>query len=107
MLKLERSKDTGGKERKRIRRSPELLLKELDEKRKKLEERIYKKNSEAVQHIGIAILKSAGFDFTTITEDDIEDIENMTERGMEIVSSIVAKAHKNLCLGGSNCPRCN
>ena len=36
---------------KRVRRSPEVLMKELDEKMKKLEGRIYKKNKEAVHHI--------------------------------------------------------
>lgn len=37
------SRESKGPTAKRIRRSPELLIKELDTKMKKLEERIYKK----------------------------------------------------------------
>lgn len=76
----------------RVRRSPEVLMKELDEKMKKLEARIYKKNKEAVHHIGVAILKKAQFDFSTFSEADLEDVVNMTARGEEIINDIISKA---------------
>lgn len=77
---------------KRVRRSPEVLMKELDEKMKKLESRIYKKNKEAVHHIGTAILKRAKFDFSNFTDADLEDIVNMTPKGTEIIKNIISKA---------------
>lgn len=77
---------------KRVRRSPEVLMKELDEKMKKLESRIYKKNKDAVHHIGTAILKRAKFDFTDFTDEDLEDIVNMTPKGTEIIRDIIQKA---------------
>lgn len=80
---------------KRIRRAPEVLMKELDAKMKKLEERIYKKNKDTVHTIGTAILKRAKFDFSTLAEEDIESIAKMTERGNEIIRDIIEKAYKN------------
>ncbi|MDD4159760.1 MAG: hypothetical protein PHO18_02315 [Synergistaceae bacterium] len=77
---------------KRVRRSPEILMKELDEKMKKLESRIYKKNKEAVHHIGTAILKRAKFDFSNFSDTDLEDIVNMTPKGTEIIKDIISKA---------------
>lgn len=77
---------------KRVRRSPEVLMKELDEKMKKLEGRIYKKNKEAVHHIGTAILKKAKFDFSGFNDSDLEDIVNMTPKGTEIIKEIIQKA---------------
>ena len=77
---------------KRVRRSPEVLMKELDEKMKKLEGRIYKKNKEAVHHIGTAILKKAKFDFSSFNDSDLEDIVNMTPKGTEIIKEIIQKA---------------
>jgi hypothetical protein len=77
---------------KRVRRSPEVLMKELDEKMKKLEGRIYKKNKEAVHHIGTAILKRAKFDFSSFSATDLEDIVNMTPKGTDIIKEIIAKA---------------
>ncbi len=67
-------------------------MKELDEKMKKLESRIYKKNKDAVHHIGTAILKRAKFDFTDFTDEDLEDIVNMTPKGTEIIRDIIQKA---------------
>lgn len=78
---------------KRIRRSPEILIKELDKKRKKLEERIYKSNKEFVHYIGAAILKRSDFDFSALTKQDIEAIANGTAKGDEIVTAIVEKAY--------------
>ncbi|MEG1799414.1 MAG: hypothetical protein RR214_04445 [Synergistaceae bacterium] len=78
----------------RIRRSPEILMKELDEKMKRLEERIYKKNKEAVHHIGTAILKRAKFDFSSFTKEDLEDVMHMTPKGCEIIRDIISKAHQ-------------
>lgn len=78
--------------KKRIRRSPEILLKELDSKMKKLEERIYKKNKEAVHYIGTEILKKAKFDFSEFTPENLDDIKNMTPKGKEIIDSIISKA---------------
>lgn len=77
---------------KRVRRSPEVLMKELDEKMKKLEGRIYKKNKEAVHHIGTAILKRAKFDFSNFSDTDLEDIVNMTPKGTDIIKDIIKKA---------------
>lgn len=77
---------------KRIRRSPEVLLQELDDKMKKLENRIYKKNKDSVHKIGTAILRRAKFDFTQLSEQDYADIANDTSRGQEIISEIVEKA---------------
>lgn len=77
---------------KRVRRSPEVLMKELDEKMKKLEGRIYKKNKEAVHYIGTAILKKAKFDFSSFSDADLEDIVNMTPKGTEIIKDIITKA---------------
>ena len=77
---------------KRVRRSPEVLMKELDEKMKKLEGRIYKKNKEAVHHIGTAILKKANFDFSNFNDSDLEEIVNMTPKGSEIIADIIRKA---------------
>ena len=79
----------------RIRRSPEILMKELDEMMKRLEERIYKKNKEAVHHIGTAILKRAKFDFSSFSKEDLDDIVKMTPRGSEIIRDIITKAHQN------------
>ena len=80
---------------KRVRRSPELLIKELDTKMKKLEERIYKKNRDAVHYIGAAILKRANFDFSAFTHEDLEDIQNMTPRGEEMVTKIIKKSSQS------------
>ena len=77
---------------KRVRRSPEVLMKELDGKMKKLESRIYKKNKDAVHHIGTAILKRAKFDFSNFSDADLEDIVNMTPKGTEIIKDIITKA---------------
>ena len=77
---------------KRVRRSPEVLMKELDEKMKKLEGRIYKNNKEAVHHIGTAILKKAKFDFSNFSDSDLEDIVNMTPKGTEMIADIIRKA---------------
>lgn len=76
----------------RTRRSPEILLKELDSKMKRLEERIYKKNKEAVHYIGTEILKKAKFDFSEFTPENLDDIKNMTPKGKEIIGSIIEKA---------------
>lgn len=78
---------------KRIRRSPEILIKELDKKRKKLEERIYKSNKEFVHYIGAAVLKRADFDFSSLTRQDIEDVANGTGKGEIIVTDIIKKAN--------------
>ena len=67
-------------------------LKELDGKMKKLESRIYKKNKDAVHHIGTAILKRAKFDFSNFSDADLEDIVNMTPKGTEIIKDIITKA---------------
>ncbi len=88
-------KKEGTKLTKRIRRSPEVLIKELDAKMKKLEGRIYKKNKEAVHHIGTAILKRAKFDFTNFTQADLDDVINMTPKGTSILKDIIDKAHQN------------
>ena len=80
---------------KRIRRSPEILMKELDAKMQKLENRIYKKNKEAVHHIGAAILKRAKFDFASFTQEDLDEIANMTPKGTAIIDDIVEKAVQN------------
>lgn len=80
---------------KRIRRSPEILMKELDVKMKRLEERIYKKNKEAVHHIGTAILKRAKFDFTNFSKEDLDEIINNTPKGVELVRDIITKAHQS------------
>lgn len=77
---------------KRIRRSPEVLMKELNERMKKLESRIYKKNKEAVHHIGTAILKRAKFDFSNFSDADLEDIVNMTPRGEEMIEDIITRS---------------
>ncbi|NLX85383.1 MAG: hypothetical protein GXZ00_07190 [Synergistaceae bacterium] len=77
---------------KRVRRSPEVLMKELDERMKKLESRIYKKNKEAVHHIGTAILKKAKFDFSNFSATDLEDVVNMNPKGVEIIKDIIARA---------------
>ncbi len=77
---------------KRIRRSPEVLMKELDERMKKLESRIYKKNKEAVHHIGTEILKRAKFDFSNFSDADLEDIVKMTPKGEEMIKDIITKA---------------
>lgn len=84
-----------GQSTKRIRRSPEVLMKELDTKMKKLEARIYKKNKEAVHHIGAAILKRANFDFSSFTDEDLQDIVNMTPKGCEIIRDIISRASQN------------
>jgi len=90
-----KAKKEGTPAAKRIRRSPEVLIKELDAKMKKLEGRIYKKNKEAVHHIGTAILKRAKFDFTNFTQADLEDVVNMTPKGTAILKDIIEKAHQN------------
>lgn len=90
MAKKAAAKETKSK---RIRRSPEILIKELDKKRKKLEERIYKSNKEFVHYVGAAVLKRAEFDFSSLTKQDLEDIENSTSHGEEIVTSIIEKAY--------------
>lgn len=78
--------------KRRTRRSPEELLRELAKKSAKLENRLYKKHKEAVHTIGTAILKKAKFDFTNITEDVIKEIENGSEKGHKIIKEILEKA---------------
>lgn len=78
---------------KRIRRSPEILIKELDKKRKKLEERIYKSNKEFVHYVGAAVLKRADFDFSSLQRQDIEDLANETSRADALIAAIIEKAH--------------
>jgi len=80
---------------KRVRRSPEVLMKELDAKMQKLENRIYKKNKEAVHHIGAAILKRAKFDFASFTKEDLDEIVNCTPKGDAIIVDIIEKAAQN------------
>lgn len=79
------------KSARRIRRSPELLMKELNIKMKKLEDRVYKKNNAIVSLIGKVILKKANFDFSDITPSDIEALENGTVKGEEIIKNILDK----------------
>ncbi|MEG1641917.1 MAG: hypothetical protein RR272_02270 [Synergistaceae bacterium] len=81
--------------KKRIRRSPEILMKELDTKMKKLEERIYKKNKDIVHQIGVAILKKAEFDFATFKPEYLEDIKNMTPKGKELIKKIIEDASQD------------
>ena len=90
MAKLKKEKKEGAP--KRVRRSPEALMKELDEKMKKLESRIYKKNKEAVHHIGTAILKKAKFDFSNFSDTDLEDVVKMNQKGIDIIKDIIARA---------------
>lgn len=78
---------------KRIRRSPEILIKELDKKRKKLEERIYKSNKEFVHYVGAAVLKRVDFDFSSLQRQDIEDLANETSRADALIAAIIEKAH--------------
>lgn len=80
---------------KRVRRSPEVLMKELDAKMQKLENRIYKKNKEAVHHIGAAILKRAKFDFSSFTQEDLDEIVSCTPKGDAIICDIIEKAAQN------------
>ena len=70
-------------------------MKELDVKMKRLEERIYKKNKEAVHHIGTAILKRAKFDFTNFSKEDLDEIINNTPKGVELIRDIITKAHQS------------
>lgn len=70
-------------------------MKELDEKMQKLENRIYKKNKEAVHHIGTAILKRAKFDFANFSQQDIDDVAKMTPKGVQIITDIIEKASLN------------
>ncbi len=93
MIALAKAKKEPGT--KRIRRSPEILMKELDVKMKRLEERIYKKNKEAVHHIGTAILKRAKFDFTNFSKEDLDEIINNTPKGVELIRDIITKAHQS------------
>ena len=93
MIALAKAKEEPGT--KRIRRSPEILMKELDVKMKRLEERIYKKNKEAVHHIGTAILKRAKFDFTNFSKEDLDEIINNTPKGVELIRDIITKAHQS------------
>ena len=86
------SRESKGPTAKRIRRSPELLIKELDTK---LEERIYKKNKDAVHYIGAAILKRANFDFSSFTHEDLEAVQNMTPRGEAMITEIIKKANQS------------
>lgn len=79
--------------KKRIRRSPELLLQELAKKAERLESRVYKRNKEAVHHIGAAILKRAKFDFNNFTKEDLDEIVNMTPKGSEVINAIIEKAY--------------
>lgn len=77
---------------KRIRRSPEILIKELDKKRKKLEERIYKSNKEFVHYVGAAVLKRANFDFSSLKKQDIEELAGETNKANELITSIIERA---------------
>ena len=91
--------DAGKKEakrepKKRVRRNPELLIEELDEKLKRLEIKVYRRNADYIQQIGIEILKMIDYKFARITEDDRADIGNMTAKGREKVRKIVAAAYE-------------
>lgn len=84
------------KVKKRVRRNPELLLEELDEKIRKLEERVYKKNADFIHQVGVEILRVIDFKFVTLTPENREDVKKMTPRGKEIVKEIVDAAYKNM-----------
>ena len=82
--------DAGKKEakrepKKRVRRNPELLIEELDEKLKRLEVKVYRRNADYIQQIGIEILKMIDYKFARITDEDRADIGNMTAKGREKV----------------------
>lgn len=91
--------DAGKKEakrepKKRVRRNPELLIEELDEKLKRLEVKVYRRNADYIQQIGIEILKMIDYKFARITDEDRADIGNMTAKGREKVRKIVAAAYE-------------
>lgn len=82
--------------KKRVRRNPELLMEELDEKLKKLEVKVYVKNADFIHQIGVEIFKMAGFRFAKLTPEDRQDVENMTPRGMEMVRKILTDAWQQM-----------
>ena len=81
--------------KKRIRRSPEVLMKEIEAKKEKMANRICKKNKEAVAAIAHAILKRAKFDFSTFTESDLNSVKQYDQHGIEIIDEILEKAKLN------------
>ena len=88
--KKERKKEP----KKRVRRNPELLIEELDEKLKRLEIKVYRRNANYIQQIGIEILKMIDYKFARITDEDRRDIETMSSRGRDMVRKIVAAAYE-------------
>ncbi len=93
--------DAGKKEakrepKKRVRRNPELLIEELDEKLKRLEIKVYRRNADYIQQIGIEILKMIDYKFARITDEDRRDMEKMSPRGRDLVRKIVTSAYESM-----------
>jgi len=92
-------KKTGGTEKpvkKRVRRNPELLMEELDEKLKKLEVKVYRKNADFIHQIGVEIFKLSGFRFAKLTEAERKDAKDMTPKGREMARKILSDAWQNM-----------
>jgi hypothetical protein len=85
-----------GKRKRRPRRSPEELLKELESKKRRLEGRLYKKNHDGVFVIGQIVLQEAGFEFTNLTGDIIEKLQDDADFAKDYIRPILEKALDNL-----------
>lgn len=82
--------------KKRVRRNPELLIEELDEKLRKLEIQVYRKNADFIHQIGVEIFKMSGFRFARLTEADRKNAKDMTPKGREMVKQILTDAWQNM-----------
>lgn len=98
-LAVASKKKTGESEKpvkKRVRRNPELLMEELDEKLKKLEVKVYRKNADFIHQVGVEIFKLAGFRFARLTEAERKDVKDMTAKGQEMARKILTDAWQNM-----------
>ena len=83
----------------RSRRSPEELLSELDERRRRLEKQLYKRNLEAIFTIGTCILKAAQFDISTLSDELTEKLKNDPDYARDFIQGIMKTALENQQLG--------
>lgn len=82
--------------KKRIRRQPEELLKEIKERETRLEAKLVRKYGKMYQELGASIAKIADFDFSDLSIKEKEDIINKSKSAEPIVFDIIRKAAENI-----------
>ena len=80
------------KRHKRPRRSDAELEKELKMKLQKVQERIARQNEKIYFDMGFLMCQIANIDINELPDEDKEEITNKTEKGKQIVKSIMGLA---------------